>query len=205
MASLPSSVLPKNFTPSLRRAPGSTEFSPKLSKYASMTAEQVLAELESQLQGLSEEEAASRLEAVWSQHRSRGAAIHSTQAPCQSLPESSGNSAVRARGDFLCDRPGHLRLRRRRFDAGDGGARGFLAIHPGSSRRCGRRQAQSHDPGYRDGSARRHRARDPARRAGSRRHHQARRRRHDSRRCPPPFLQRPLPHASQPDRRIISG
>ena len=32
MASLPSSVLPKNFTPTLKRTPGATEFSPKLSK-----------------------------------------------------------------------------------------------------------------------------------------------------------------------------
>src|SRR5271167_1169747 len=62
MASLPSSVLPKNFAPILKRASGSMEFSPKLSKYASMTAEQVLAELETGLEGLSEEEAAHRLE-----------------------------------------------------------------------------------------------------------------------------------------------
>ena len=63
MASFPSSVLPKNLAPILKRTPGATEFSPKLSKYASMTAEQVLAELESKLEGLSEEDAANRLEA----------------------------------------------------------------------------------------------------------------------------------------------
>ncbi len=62
MASLPSSVLPKNITPTVKRGGGSVEFSPKLSKTASLSAEQALAELESKITGLSEEEAAQRLE-----------------------------------------------------------------------------------------------------------------------------------------------
>src|SRR5580693_7433589 len=62
MASLPSSVLPKNLAPTVRRAGGQSDFSPKLAKVASLTAEQVLAELKTGLTGLSEEEAANRLE-----------------------------------------------------------------------------------------------------------------------------------------------
>ncbi len=62
MASLPSSVLPKGFPPTVRRAGAPAEFSPKLSKNASLTAEQVLRELQTQSGGLSEEEAANRLE-----------------------------------------------------------------------------------------------------------------------------------------------
>jgi len=62
MASLPSSVLPRNLAPTAKRGGGSVEFSPKLSKTASLSAEQVLSELESKITGLSEEEAAQRLE-----------------------------------------------------------------------------------------------------------------------------------------------
>jgi P-type Mg2+ transporter len=62
MASLPSSVLPKGFPPTVRRAGAAAEFSPKLSKNASLTAEQVLSELKTEPGGLSEEEAANRLE-----------------------------------------------------------------------------------------------------------------------------------------------
>src|ERR1019366_6353349 len=61
MASLPSSVLPRNLAPAVKRG-GSVEFSPKLSKTAALSAEQVLAELETKIEGLSEEEAAQRLE-----------------------------------------------------------------------------------------------------------------------------------------------
>jgi P-type Mg2+ transporter len=62
MASLPSSVLPRNLAPAVKRGSSTVEFSPKLCKVASLSAQQVLAELETQMEGLSEEEAARRLE-----------------------------------------------------------------------------------------------------------------------------------------------
>jgi Mg2+-importing ATPase len=62
MASLPSSVLPRNLAPAVKRGSSTVEFSPKLCKVASLSAQQVLAELETEMEGLSEEEAARRLE-----------------------------------------------------------------------------------------------------------------------------------------------
>jgi Mg2+-importing ATPase len=62
MASLPSSVLPKNFTPTGKRDSAVVELSPKLSRIASLPADQVLSELNTTKEGLSEEEAAHRLE-----------------------------------------------------------------------------------------------------------------------------------------------
>ena len=62
MASLPSSVLPKHITPAAKRSNGAADFSPRLSRTASLSAEQVLAESQCKLEGLSEEEAARRLE-----------------------------------------------------------------------------------------------------------------------------------------------
>jgi P-type Mg2+ transporter len=62
MAALPSSVLPKNITPAAKREGGLAEFSPKLAKVASLSADQVLSEVKSRPAGLSEEEATQRLE-----------------------------------------------------------------------------------------------------------------------------------------------
>jgi Mg2+-importing ATPase len=62
MASLPTSVLPKNFTPAAKRDIGLAEFSPKLSRIASLPTELALSELQSGPDGLSEEEAIHRIE-----------------------------------------------------------------------------------------------------------------------------------------------
>ncbi len=62
MASFPSSVLPKNITPAAKRDKGVAEFSLKLSRTASLPADQALAELQSSPEGLSEEEAIHRIE-----------------------------------------------------------------------------------------------------------------------------------------------
>src|SRR5208283_4186722 len=74
MASLPSSVLPKNIAPPASRDKRSAEVSPKLSRTASLSAEQVLSELQSGADGLSEEEAEHRIDVfgpnvVASEHR----------------------------------------------------------------------------------------------------------------------------------------
>jgi Mg2+-importing ATPase len=62
MASFPSSVLPKDITPAVKRDKGLAEFSPKLSRTASLPADQALADLQSGPHGLSEEEAKHRIE-----------------------------------------------------------------------------------------------------------------------------------------------
>src|SRR5690348_7165712 len=62
MASLPSSVLPKDITPPAKFDHRVVEFSPKLARIASLPAEQVLDELHSGIDGLAEEEAQHRLE-----------------------------------------------------------------------------------------------------------------------------------------------
>jgi Mg2+-importing ATPase len=63
MASLPGSVLPRRFAPAPKHGKGALEFSPRLTRIAAMSAEEALTELDSNLAGLSEEEAAKRLEA----------------------------------------------------------------------------------------------------------------------------------------------
>jgi len=62
MASFPSSVLSKNFSAAAKRDIGLAEFSPKLYRMASLPAEQVLSELQSGPNGLSEEEAIHRIQ-----------------------------------------------------------------------------------------------------------------------------------------------
>ncbi len=62
MASFPSSVLPKDISPAVKRDKGLAEFSPKLARTASLAADQALAELQSGPDGLSEEEAKHRID-----------------------------------------------------------------------------------------------------------------------------------------------
>lgn len=61
MASLPSSVLPKHLAPPVKRG-HVVELSPKLARAASRSADEVVADLSSTMEGLAEEEAVRRLE-----------------------------------------------------------------------------------------------------------------------------------------------